>query len=80
MLDNGSLKAQTQNQKKIAKKKGIVMRGDIISAEYIKMVFVRDDSGGEFACYATDLSDRNHVKENEKDNCIDTNLILGASW
>jgi hypothetical protein len=56
------------------------MRGDIISAEYNKMVFVRDDHGGEFACYANDLSDHNHVKENEKENCIDTNLILGASW
>ena len=56
------------------------MRGDIISAEYQKLVFVRDDNGGEYACYAKDLSDRNHVHENEKENCIDTNLILGASW
>ena len=56
------------------------MRGDIISAEYNKMVFVRDKNGGEFVCYASDLSDRNHVKDNEKENCINTNLILGASW
>ena len=56
------------------------MRGHIISAEYQKVVFVRDENGGEYACYAKDLSDRNHVKENEKENCIDTSLILGASW
>ena len=56
------------------------MRGDIISAEYKRMVFVRDDNGGEFACYAEDLDDRTHVKENEKVHCTDTNLILGASW
>lgn len=56
------------------------MRGDIISAEFNKLVFVRDDNGAEFACYANDLSDHNHVRENEKENCIDTNLILGASW
>ena len=56
------------------------MRGDIISAEYQKVVFVRDEDGGEFACYAKDLSDRTFVKENEKENCIDTSLILGPNW
>ena len=56
------------------------MRGEIISAEYQNIVYVRDEHGGEFACYAKDLSDRDHVKENEKEHCIDTSLILGASW
>jgi hypothetical protein len=56
------------------------MRGDIISAEYQSIVFVRDENGGEFACYARDLSDRTLVKENEKENCIDTSLILGPNW
>ena len=56
------------------------MRGKIISAEYNNLVFVRDSNGGEYACYAKDLSEQNHVKEEEKKNCIDTNLVLGASW
>ena len=56
------------------------MRGDIISAEYQQIVFVRDDNGGEYACYAKDLSDRHHVKESEKQHCLDTNLILGSNW
>ena len=56
------------------------MRGKTISAEYQKMVFVRDDVGGEYACYAEDLQDREHVADNEKEYCLDTNLILGPNW
>lgn len=56
------------------------MRGDIISSEYQKMVFVRDDNGGEYACYAKDLKEQDHVAENEKEHCLDTNLLLGPNW
>ena len=73
MLDNG----ERNKSKPLG---GLIMRGNIISAEYSKLVFVRDINGGEYACNAKDLSDQNHVKEDEKKNCIDTNLVLGASW
>ena len=56
------------------------MRGNTISAEYQKMVFVRDDSGSEYACYANDLKDPEHVAENEKENCLNTSLVLGPNW
>ena len=56
------------------------MRGDIISAEYNKMVWVRDDNGGEFVCYAKDLKDPNRVTENEKEFCLDSSLVMGPNW
>jgi hypothetical protein len=56
------------------------MRGDIISEEYNKMVWVRDDSGGEFVCYAKDLRSPDHVSESEKAKCLDTSQILGPNW
>ena len=31
------------------------MRGDLISKEYQKMVWVRDKDGKEYACYIDDL-------------------------
>ena len=58
----------------------VSMRGDTISTEYQRVVFVRDEEGGEYVCYAKDLSDRNRVTEEEKENCIDTSLVLGQSW
>ncbi len=56
------------------------MRGQVISKEYQNMVFVRDDNGGEYVCYAHDLQDQEHVSENEKDKCLDTSQVLGPNW
>jgi hypothetical protein len=56
------------------------MRGNIISEEYQKMVWVRDDNGGEYVCYADDLKNQDHVSENEKENCLDTSLVMGPNW
>ena len=56
------------------------MRGQIISQEYQNMVWVRDDKGGEYVCYANDLESPNHVSENEKEHCLDTSQVLGANW
>ena len=56
------------------------MRGQIISEEYQNMVWVRDDKGGEYVCYANDLESPNYVAENEKEHCLDTSLVLGSSW
>ncbi len=56
------------------------MRGEIISEEYKNMVWVRDDKGGEYVCYAKDLKSAGHVSENEKEHCLDTSLVLGPNW
>ena len=56
------------------------MRGELISKEYQSMVFVRDNKGGEYVCYAKDLKDKDHVSENEKGNCLDTSLVMGPNW
>ena len=56
------------------------MRGNIVSAEYQSMVWVRDEKGSEFVCYARDLKNQNHVSEDEKENCVDTSLVLGPNW
>jgi hypothetical protein len=56
------------------------MRGNVISAEYKQMVFVRDDEGAEYACYAKDLKNPDHVSENEKKRCLNTSQVIGASW
>ena len=56
------------------------MRGDLISKEYQSMVFVRDDNGSEYVCYAKDLKSLDHVSEDEKQNCLDANQALGENW
>ncbi len=56
------------------------MRGPIISKEYQKMVWVRDEKGGEYVCYLKDLKDPNHVSEEEKEHCLDTSLVMGPNW
>ena len=56
------------------------MRGNIISKQYQSMVFVRDDKGVEYVCYAKDLKDPSHVRENEKEHCLDSSQVLGSNW
>ena len=56
------------------------MRGELISEEYQKMVWGRDDNGGEYVCYAKDLKNPDHVSENEKEHCLDTSLVMGPNW
>jgi hypothetical protein len=59
------------------------MRGKIISKEYDSMVFVHDNKGKQFACYAKDLKnfkDGETLNEDQKDRCLDTSLVLGDSW
>ena len=59
------------------------MRGEIISKEYQSMVFVHDQDGKEYACYARDLENRNEKRpltEREREKCMDVSLVLGDSW
>jgi len=57
------------------------MRGEIISREYDRMVFVSDNNGKEFACYAQngeDFEDRKKVDDKQKELCLDTSHVPGA--
>jgi len=60
------------------------MRGDVISEEYKKMVWVHDRQGKEYACYVDDLKGKIKAKEQltdeEKKNCLDLNTVVGDSW
>lgn len=59
------------------------MRGEIISREYNRMVFVHDDEGKEFACYAKDVEnfeDGRKLNDRQKQQCLDTSQILGDTW
>ena len=59
------------------------MRGEKISEEYQKMVWVRDKDGKEYACYLEDLKNikrKEDLSEEEKEKCLDISTVLGDSW
>lgn len=59
------------------------MRGENISKEYQKMVWIRDKDGKEYACYIDDLKGikkKEELTDEEKEKCTDISLVLGDSW
>ncbi len=60
------------------------MRGEIISREYQKMVWVNDNQGKQYACYAEDLKGNperiGQLTEEEKKNCLDLSTVVGDNW
>ena len=56
------------------------MRGENISKEYQRMVWVKDENGKEFVCYADDLKTLDQLSEEEKKNCLDESQVLGPNW
>ena len=82
--DRTGRKKKTQkdsdNNKDVRGDIAMSMRGELISKEYQKMVWVRDDKGGEYVCYAKDLESPDHVSDAEKGHCLDTSLVMGPSW
>lgn len=59
------------------------MRGEKISEEYQRMVFIRDKDGKEYACYIEDLKNikkKEDLTPEEKEKCTDLSLVLGDSW
>jgi hypothetical protein len=59
------------------------MRGQIISSEYQKMEWVRDNDGKEYACYHNDLKEfdgKKGLTDEQKKRCLDTSLVAGDSW
>ncbi len=56
------------------------MRGEIISGEYQRMVWVKDESGKQFVCYAEDLRSLDSLSDEEKKHCLDESQVLGPNW
>lgn len=59
------------------------MRGEIISEEYKKMVFVHDKAGKEYACYIGDVKNfkkSEDLTDEERAKCTDVSTVLGDSW
>ena len=59
------------------------MRGDLISKEYQKMVWVRDKDGKEYACYIDDLQNikkKEDLTDEEREKCLDISQVLGPNW
>jgi len=59
------------------------MRGQIISKEYQKMVFVQDKDGKEFSCYLDDVKDFDRNKglsREQRAKCLDISQVAGDSW
>jgi hypothetical protein len=59
------------------------MKGEIISKEFQKMVWVQDKDGKEYACYIEDLGQikrKEDMTEEEQKQCMDLNTVLGDSW
>ncbi len=73
-------KGNTKKLKIFKRGKTMSMRGQIISEEYNRMVWVRDPQGKEYVCYKNDLKSPDHVSDSEKDNCFDTSQLLGPNW
>ncbi len=59
------------------------MKGDVISKEFQKMVWVQDKDGKEYACTINDpksIKKKEDLTEEEKANCLDLSQVLGDSW
>jgi len=59
------------------------MKGEIISKEFQKMVWVQDKDGKEYACYIEDLGQikkKEDMTEEEQKKCMDLSTVLGDSW
>lgn len=59
------------------------MRGEKISEEYQRMVWIKDKDGKEYACYIEDLKNikrKEDLTEEEKEKCLDISTVLGDSW
>lgn len=63
--------------------RGDIMKGEVISKEFQKMVWIKDKDGKEYACYIDDLKNikrKEDLTEEEKAKCTDLSVVLGDSW
>ncbi len=68
----------------IHKENTMSMRGEIISGEYKKMVWVHDKEGKEYACYANEqngtIKNKENLTEAERKTCLDLSTVPGDNW
>lgn len=81
---NAFPKSTAEYDLSIEKENTMSMRGEIISGEYKKMVWVHDKEGKEYACYVTDpnrtIKNKENLTETERKTCLDLNTVLGDNW
>lgn len=59
------------------------MRGELISKEYQRLVFIEDRDGKEYSCYSEDVKDFNQdtgLTDTQRARCLDLSLVLGDNW
>lgn len=59
------------------------MRGQIISKEYQRMVFVQDRDGKEFSCYLDDVKNfdpKKGLTGEQREKCLDISQVAGDNW
>ena len=56
------------------------MRGNNISKEYQRMVWIKDENGKEYVCYADELKTPGHLSREDKKHCLDESQVLGPNW
>lgn len=59
------------------------MRGEVISKEYQKLVWVQGKDGKEYACYIDDVKNikrKEDLTEEEKAKCLDISQVVGDTW
>ncbi len=59
------------------------MKGQIISQEFNKMVWVQDNKGAQYACYIDqdrDIKSKEDLSQHEQQSCMNLNAVLGDSW
>ena len=59
------------------------MKGQIISEEFNKMVWVQDNKGTEYACYIDqdrDVKKKEDLSQHEQKSCTNLNTVLRGSW
>lgn len=59
------------------------MKGQIISQEFNKTVWVQDNKGTEYACHIDQdrkVKRKEDLSPNEQKSCLNLNAVLGDSW
>jgi hypothetical protein len=84
-LTIGCNEAKTLNQKLKVHiyKSEDVMKGQIISQEFNKIVWVNDEKGSQYACYIDgerDIKSKEDLSQKEQQSCMNLNSVLGDSW
>jgi hypothetical protein len=59
------------------------MKGQIISQEFNKKVWVQDNKGTEYVCnidHHRDVRSKEELSDKEQNSCMNLNTVLGDSW